>query len=117
LDAGAIVDTTDSPGRTALSDAICRKRVGIARLLVDRGAKVSSVKLNAFPDWVTTFIEARYNCRSVSVAIIGIHKYHCTSITGNNDINVLKLISKHIWSTRMDNVWNPNKNKQLINNK
>jgi hypothetical protein len=84
-------------------------RVDAARLLIDRGATVSTVQLDkylpAIPDWVTTFIESRSNCRTVSIIIIGIHKIHRTSVTGNNDINALQLISKHIWSTRMDGLW------------
>jgi subtilase family serine protease len=67
---------------------------------------VSNVKLDeglpAIPDWVTTFVEARSKCRTAAITIIGIHKYHRTTVTGNNDINVIKLISEHIWSTRLD---------------
>jgi ankyrin repeat protein len=109
LDVGAIVDATDYNGWTPLHRAINNKYVRVAQLLIDRGAKVSNVKLDeyvpAIPDWVTTFVESRSNCRSVSIAIIGIHKYRRTNVTGNNDINVLRLISKHIWSTRMDDMW------------
>jgi ankyrin repeat protein len=109
LDAGAHVDVAEENGRTPLCGAIRMEHVDVARLLMDRGARVSNVKLDglvpAIPDWVTTFIESRSNCRSAAIAIIGIHKYRRTTMTGNNDINVLRLISKHIWSMRMDNVW------------
>jgi ankyrin repeat protein len=105
LDAGAIVDTTSKIGRTPLYSAIRNKHVDVARVLLDRGAKVSNITLGAIPDWVTKFVESRSNCRCAAFAIIGIHKYHRTSVTGNNDINVLRLIAKHIWSMRMDDVW------------
>jgi ankyrin repeat protein len=109
LDAGAMVDATDKYGRIPLYYAIRDKRVAVARLLVDRGGKVSNVKLDedvpAIPDRVTVFIESRSRCRFASIAIIGIHKYHRTTMTGNIDINVIKLISKHIWSMRMDDGW------------
>jgi ankyrin repeat protein len=109
LDAGALVDATDRHGWTQLYCAICYKRVNIMQLLVDRGAMVSNVKLSErvpeIPDWVNTFIESRSHCRYSAIIIIGMHKYHRTTMTGNNDINVLRLISKHIWSTRMDDVW------------
>jgi ankyrin repeat protein len=109
LDAGAIVDMTDDDGWTPLYWAIRNERGDIACLLIDRAAILSYVKLDgyvpAIPDWVTTLIEAQSKCRSVSIAIIGIHKYRRTTLTGNNDISVLRLISKHIWSTRMDDVW------------
>jgi hypothetical protein len=108
LDAGAMVDGV-SGGDTPLYRALCYKHDDVARLLVDRGAKVCKVELDervpAIPDWVTTFVESRSNCRCAAIAIIGIHKYRRTTVTCNNDINVIKLISKHIWSARMDDVW------------
>jgi hypothetical protein len=94
---------------------------------------VSNVKLDeelpAIPDWVPSFVESRSNCRKVSIAIIGMHKYRRTTVTGNNDINVLLLIAKDIWSTRMDDMWvtppietkklrrNPKRGKLLMINK
>jgi ankyrin repeat protein len=109
LDVGAIVDTTTNDGYTPLYYAIRYEYVGFTKLVLDRGAKVSNVTLDNFvpaiPDWITTFIESRSNCRIASITIIGIHKYRRTNVTGNNDINVLRLVSKHIWSTRMDDVW------------
>jgi hypothetical protein len=81
----------------------------MARLLIYGGAKVSNVTLDydtpAIPDWATTFMESLSSCRTVSIIIMGIHKYRRTNVTGNNDINVLRLISKHIWATRMVYVW------------
>jgi hypothetical protein len=105
LDAGALVDATTEFGSTPLYYAIYSKHVEIARLLiVQGGAKVSKLVLDkdvpAIPDWVTTF-----KCQTAALVVIGIHKYHRSNVTGNNDINVLRLISKHIWSTRMDGAW------------
>jgi ankyrin repeat protein len=109
LDAGALVDVANNVGNTPLHLAIEHVCVDVAQILIDRGAKVSNVKLDrvlpAIPDWVTAFIESRSKCRTAANIIIGIHKYHRTNVTGNNDINVIRLISKHIWSTRMDDVW------------
>jgi ankyrin repeat protein len=74
LHAGAIVDSTNNDGWTPLRRAIYYKRFDMAQLLIDWGAKVSNVKLveyvPAIPDWVTTFIESRSNCRTVSIIII-----------------------------------------------
>ena len=109
LDACAIVDTHDNDGHTPLYLAIRWNRRDIAKLLIDRGALVSNVTLDSYlptiPDWINTFISSRSNCRNVAIVVIGIHKYHRTNVTGNNDINVLKLISKHIWTTRMEEVY------------
>jgi ankyrin repeat protein len=108
LSKGAIVDATMNDGQTPLFCAFLHNCVDTAYLLIDRGATASYAILNAqlpIPDWATTFIESRSRCRSAANIIIGIHKYRRTNVTGNNDINVLRLISKHIWSTRMDDVW------------
>jgi hypothetical protein len=109
LDAGALVDMTNLFGSTPLYYAIRDKCVAAAQIFIDRGARVSNVKLDkelpVIPDWVTTFIELRFKCSCAAIAIIGIHKYRRTTVTGNNDVNVIKLVSKHIWSTRMDDMW------------
>jgi ankyrin repeat protein len=116
LDSGANVDSRSLILETPLHRAISNNHVHVARVLIDRGAKISNVKLDEFflssiPGWVTAIVASRPNCQSASVAIIGIHKYHRTSITGNNDNNVLRLIGKHIWSSRMDDVWMANSKK------
>jgi ankyrin repeat protein len=110
LDAGANVHIADIDGLTPLYRALYHKHLDIARLLIDRGAMTSNVNVN--PNWVTSFSASRSKCRSVAVIIIAIHKFHQTNITGNNDINVLRLIGKHIWSTRMDGAWSKSKTKK-----
>jgi ankyrin repeat protein len=106
LDVGAVVDVVNVHGCTPLYCAISYERIAIARHLIDRGAKVSNVKVDkdvpAIPDSVTLLVESRSKCRFVAIVIIGIHKYRRTNITSNNDINVLRLIGKHIWSMRME---------------
>jgi ankyrin repeat protein len=110
LDAGAFVDFTDVCELTPLHHAFRNNYIDTARLLIDRGGKVENVKLlnyclPAIPRWVKKYVTSRSKCRYIATIIIGIHKYHRTNITGNNDINVLRLISKHVWSTRMGDVW------------
>jgi ankyrin repeat protein len=109
LDASAIiVDAKTNTGKTPLYNTIKRKHVR-AKLLIDRGAKVANVQLDktvpTIPDWVNAIIASRSKCRSVAALIIGIHKYRHTKVTGNNDMNVLKMIAKLIWSSRMDDMW------------
>jgi ankyrin repeat protein len=109
LDVGARIDAKTNGGKTSLYWAICNNHIDNAKTLIDRGAKISIVQrdkhLPTIPNWITTFIASRSQCRNVTVIIIDIHKYHRTDITGNNDINVIKLISKHIWSMRVSDNW------------
>jgi hypothetical protein len=108
LDAGANVDEKSKLGWTPLYGAIRNGHVDVAKLLIDRGANLSTVdnfeNSLVIPDWVTTLMESRSNCRIAVIVVIGVHKYHCTTVTGNNDINVLRLIGKHFWSMRMGDV-------------
>jgi hypothetical protein len=107
LDAAALVDATDDYGWTPLFRVVKFNDVGVARLLVDRGAKLSNFKVqldtfkHGIPPWVTKFITSRSNCRFAAIIVIGIRNYHRTTVPGSNDVNVLKLISKHVWSMRM----------------
>jgi ankyrin repeat protein len=109
LDAGATVDTPDKGGRTSLYHAIRYNRCNVAHLLIDRGASIKNVKLDddvtGVPKWIYQIIASRSRSRTAAIALIGIHVYHRTTITGNNDINVLRLVGKHIWSSRMNDVW------------
>jgi hypothetical protein len=109
LCAGASVDATVDRGYNPLYYAIRYHQLEVARVLIDAGASVSKVKLNIYlaviPDWVHELVSARTLCRRASMTLIGVHKFHRTQITGANDVNVIRHISKHIWSLRLDNAW------------
>jgi ankyrin repeat protein len=112
LDAGAEVDAKNIKGLTPLYITIFidsspqARRANFAKLLIDRGAQLSNVQESVpIPDWINAFVASRSNCRRAAIIIVGIRKFHRTIITGNNDINVIRLISKYIWSTRMHDVW------------
>jgi hypothetical protein len=109
LDAGATVDAITNDGCTSLSLAIFHDYRHVARLLIERGASITNVKLDvklsSIPDWIHKIITSLSNCRRAALILIGIHRYHRTTITGKNDTNVLRVIGKHIWSCRMDYAW------------
>jgi hypothetical protein len=91
-----------------------------AHLLIDFGARVENVKftdsLCVIPYWVHEFVSARLLCRHTLLALISIHKFHRTHVTGANDVNVIGLIAKIMWYSRFDNVWvvrvNPSEGEQ-----
>jgi ankyrin repeat protein len=101
LTTDAIVDATNDDGRTPLYYAIRHSHADVTRMLLEREAKVSNVKLDkevpAIPNWVNTFIQSRSNCRCAAITIIAIHKFRRTTMTANNDTNVLRLIAMHIF--------------------
>jgi hypothetical protein len=126
LDAGAVVDATRGyaksrvgsergrfvyiyDGRTPLCLAVHHNHRDVARMLIYRGASIANVKLDEYlptiPEWIHQIVASRSLCRSIAIFIIGAHKHCCICVTGRNDINVLRLVSKHIWSTRMDDAW------------
>jgi ankyrin repeat protein len=108
LDAGARVNAMDMEEHTPLFWSIEGNHRDISKVLIDRGATVKIGKYYPAipsPGWLAMFIASRLQCRHVAIVLIGIHKYYRTKLTSNNDINVIKLISKHIWSTRMNDDW------------
>jgi hypothetical protein len=104
LDAGAAVDGRASGSKvTPLSIVINRSPRGCqcVLLLIDRGARLANVEDGVLiPPWVHGYIASRAQIRTAAILMMGIHKYHCTKITGNNDFNVIRLIGKHVWSFR-----------------
>jgi hypothetical protein len=112
LDAGANVDAPLNRTKTTpLGIAIRDNLKDVVKLLIDRGAQISNVKVgrneavDKMPIWVYAISKLRSNCRNAAIMVTAIHKYHPKAISSYIDINVMRLISKHIWSTRMDDVW------------
>jgi ankyrin repeat protein len=110
LDTGAVVDTPHNTcGWTALYWAIRNNHPNVARVLIDYGAKISNVVLESdrpIPNWVQEIVASRNRCCCAAVLLIAIHKFHHTKLMGRNDINVIKMVAKHIWSTRFHESWN-----------
>jgi hypothetical protein len=116
VDAGALSSVnSDKPGlhEQLLYLAIQSNNRKIAHLLIDMGERVSCLRLwrcppgAPLPVWVTDFVEGRSLCRRVAIAFIDVHKYILNRLS-RMDINVMIMISKHIWSSRMSAGWNGN---------
>jgi ankyrin repeat protein len=104
-----MIDATSKRGLTPLHYAIYCNERKMVQLLIYRGASLSNVKMDIdvplIPDWVHKIVSARLLCRRAAITLIGIHQFHSTCVTGSNDVNVIRHISKHIWSSRMDKAW------------
>lgn len=110
LEAGADVEHMDNDGVTSLWWALAEKSTKCVKILIDYGARLDKVRkhcpippLKGIPKWVTRYVDARECARKAAVLMVGIHK-RC-SVTQGQDVNVLRIIGKHIWSTRMDEHW------------
>lgn len=105
LDAGANINFTNKYGWTLINNAVLCINIPFAKMLIDYGAlihgkDVSDLIVNK--TWIVGFIEQRLECRRVAILMIGIQKYKLSNTTYKQDINVLRLVGKHVWSMRMD---------------
>jgi ankyrin repeat protein len=106
LDLGVNVNTIDIDSETPLDGVIRYSNNGpyppvcpdAFKLLIDRGADINLVKL-PIPNRIHEYIANRTQIRNKAVTIIGIHKFKRTTIPIIRD--VVKHISKHIWSYRL----------------
>lgn len=75
----------------------------ISKLLIDRGAKADDISPKTLTLPIIQFIEKRGNCRRNAILLLGLHKLRILNIQSckRQDVNILKLIGKHVWSFRM----------------
>jgi ankyrin repeat protein len=115
--AGATVDLQDNDRETPLYWAIYYNNQECARLLIDFGALIENVQidecLTTIPMWIHEFVAARQSCRRAALTLIGIHKFHRTSITEGNDINVIRIIGLIVWNSCFNDVWNQTGNNAI----
>jgi ankyrin repeat protein len=97
---GALIDAVDANGHTPLYIALSHGRQSVATLLLDHGASWKSCACEV-PKWVDDYVKARDACRRACVALSSLR---CNG-TRMIDINVLRLMGKHLWSFRKDQSW------------
>lgn len=92
----------------------CLQIMDNIRLLIDRGANPESdiqftgathpeTLLECYP-WIEMFVECRWSCRRVCIVLIGIVKHRLSPLLASKytNMDVVRLASKHVWSTRME---------------
>lgn len=94
LEAGAqIIDS-----HKLLTTLVCEdNRTDIAALLIDYGASGSAVS-----PWAEAVWMRREQCRLVAITVIGAHRHCRAAAMANQDPNIIRLVAKYIWSTRMN---------------
>lgn len=94
-------DTTKY-GSSALDLAIDWNKPGIASILMDHGVKCYT---NKSVEWFRTLRHQREKCRDTSYAILQLKKRNAQKLQGNSR-DVLRLLAKYVWNTRIDKKWN-----------
>jgi ankyrin repeat protein len=93
-------DNNNSAYDTPLTLAIRHHSVQCAIVLYDRGADLKEWK-STVPSWLEQLIQARAKRIRLVVLFIGVHRFRRSCIAVNNDINVIRLIGKHMVSYRL----------------
>lgn len=103
----------DRHGRTALAAAIKYNKVDCAELLLDAGAKVSSLRENfKVPDWMNAIVTKRQNAKHALQAFIRVLRTRllipgpATQHIGNRlPRDLVNLLTLFVWNTRLDSGW------------
>lgn len=105
LDCGALTDKTRNGYLSPLLMSIYNKNVDIVKILIDYGAKLPVRDYDDDPylfDEIIEYVKRRNFIRSYAIQMIGIQKFKLSTVTRLQDVNVLALIGKHVWSFRME---------------
>lgn len=110
--AGAEVDVSNSSCRTPLAEAINCDQLDCAELLVDAGAKISSVHKDIkIPAWMNDIIAKRQNVRRSLLTFIGVLRRRfvvldAPTASGNHvPRDMVDKLSLLVWETRFDSRW------------
>jgi hypothetical protein len=85
-------------------------QLDVIRVLLQRGAQISRFPSDwtPLPMWVQEEFSIA-SCYRIAVVVMAIHRHRRTRVTGSNGNDVMRLIGKHIWSTRSHDSWVENK--------
>ncbi len=104
LRAGAPIDGPAGFSRTVaspLSFALYNDRTDAARAMIDFGARLDRSN-GPIPKWVAAFVAAREWCRYAALLLLGVRKLRRSTVLGDNNRDVIKMIAYAVWQTRMD---------------
>lgn len=73
-----------------------------ARLLVDWGYRLFDKDFLMMPEWFTKWVHDREACRMIALQIMALQRHRKPDVSSGQDMNVLRMIAKQIWSNRMD---------------
>lgn len=110
--AGAVVDAKGSEGETALQFAIQNLVPDCAEYLFAAGAKLSNLK-QAMPSWFVQ-ISIKHNCcRRSARTFYGVLRKRWTVHGSRVPRDMINLLTRMIWDSRMDKRWDSAANREL----
>ena len=111
IQAGAELDVRNKYGNTPLASAINNNKRDVAEFLLDKGAKVNTVR-RVLPDWMKAIIQKRHNVKRSLLTFIGVlRKRFAVSGGGTEHIrgrlprDVVRLLGRWVRTTRFDGRW------------
>lgn len=84
-----------------LAEAAFRVNNSQMKLLVDWGANIVDDLRRRPPEWVRTWVNNREACRTTALRIMALQRYRRPAVCSGQDMNVLRMVAKQIWSNRM----------------
>src|SRR3990167_4913183 len=113
IQAGAVVDARSNNRYTPLAFAIGFNKHDAAELLLDKGAKVSSVREDVqITDWMNGIVSKRHNVKRSLLAFIGVLRKRFAVSGGGTEytrgrlpLDVVRLLGWWVWSTRFHERW------------
>jgi ankyrin repeat protein len=92
----------DTPFQRAIRDGSHE----CARIFIDYGAPLAQVKEVGPVKWAFDHIAARKQCFKAALLLLGLRRYRQSSVLNSSPLDIIKMISYHVWSTRhCDYAW------------
>lgn len=124
LDAGAHINAsnsawleTETSMHQLVGHNIINTTLECRRTLIDYGALLPSDCDREESERLQTMLHERQCCRAASMAMASLKHAQCPlECVKGQDTNVLRLVAKHVWSTRFDDKWGKEGNKKKNKN-
>lgn len=106
LEMGADINLATPYGNTPLELVVrCPAFVECSRILIDHRA----VEIRYMSEYesrvIRVILQAFASCRLASLAVAGLSLTCPLKHVRRQDVNVMRLVAKHVWSTRFDDEW------------
>ena len=108
IGAGAVVDTKDNRGETALYEAVEFGKKDCAEVLLDAGAKICNLEDLNHPEWFLAMVKRRSSCKSSAYTLYGLlrKRWRECNVSVKVPLDMIRMLTGIVWDTRHDERWN-----------